>query len=82
MRTPKTYTIQSSNTRELIETIYDQYWFIFYWNSDFEFSKKDNPNIDEIIPIASGIEFWFKKPVDFRIRWTIWTKIYLTPFDL
>lgn len=82
MRTPKVYTIQSSNTRELIETIYDQDWFTFYWDLDFEFSKKDNPNVDEIIPIASEVEFWFKKPVDFWIRWAIWTKIYLTPFDL
>jgi len=81
MNTPKTHTISTIDW-ELIETIYWQDWFTFYSDQDFQFSKSDNPNIDEIINITAWQEFWFDMPTSFWVKWNIWSKIFITCFNL
>ena len=82
MRTPKVYTIQTDNTREVVETTYSQDGFIFYSDGDIWYSDSDSPAVDEIIPILANEKQGFEKAKSFFVRWLAGTKIFLTPFDL
>jgi len=60
---------------------WDDDWFSFRADADINFSEIPAPWAMEFVPIASWTRHIFKKPIDFFVKWTVGTNIFLAPFD-
>lgn len=81
MKASKNYTIQVSNTWELIPTTYDAGGFSFWTSGDIEYTDKSTPSPDDILPIYQWNVYKSARPIPLFVRWTAGQQVFISPFE-